>query len=461
MDRLYSLARQGRWGLLAGAFILAMLACPGWALDYPPGFSFTEVPDPLAGHNPVPALVKGGEPVLGSPFFDPTFNTVLTRIGPRGLVRHEYARFDPYNQDHSLVILHDSEAGDFMVYDTSQTAYLDPGSMVSLVNLAEPRWDPQNPDLIWGLQDLTIQTLNPRTQETTVVKDFTADPVVGPILAANPDIFRVTTRQEGEASYDLRYWGLGLQGTNDDYRMRYLLCWDRQEDRVLGLRALSPAEAELVDWVGMSPLGNWFIVGGDYGPDQVTGGLVMADRQLTSFHRLTYSTAHSDVVLDSTGREALVMQNTFTDRLDLIPLDQAVSPVTSPDDYAASGVTPLMLLYYAGDDPQGFTGGIHVSGNANGYAVISTYHETQAGRANWLDRSITLVRLDPAHPRAFYLAQVQNTTGSYWEETQATISRDGSRVLWASNWGEQVGSGNVFPLELTMPHGWRSLSGGQ
>jgi hypothetical protein len=61
-------------------------------------------------------------------------------------------------------------------------------------------------------------------------------------------------------------------------------------------------------------------------------------------------------------------------------------------------------------------------------------------------------------PRAFYLAKVYNTTGSYWEETHATITTDGSRVIWATNWGQNVGQEEIFLMQLDMPPNWRELT---
>jgi len=47
-------------------------------------------------------------------------------------------------------------------------------------------------------------------------------------------------------------------------------------------------------------------------------------------------------------------------------------------------------------------------------------------------------------PGVYYLAKVYGTTESYWEETQAAISRDGTKVIWATNWNENVGEDRVW-----------------
>ena len=48
-----------------------------------------------------------------------------------------------------------------------------------------------------------------------------------------------------------------------------------------------------------------------------------------------------------------------------------------------------------------------------------------------------------------------NTTESYWEETQAAMTNDGSKVAWASNWGQNVGQDKVFLMRLDMPPNWK------
>lgn len=101
--------------------------------------------------------------------------------------------------------------------------------------------------------------------------------------------------------------------------------------------------------------------------------------------------------------------------------------------------------------------GIHVSCNVSGYCVISTFIEPRLQEQNWLDRTIILIKLDIQNPEAYYLAKLYTTAGSYWEETQATISNDGSKVVWASNWGQNVGNEQVFLMQLDMPSNWKEL----
>jgi len=424
--------------------------------DFPPIYSFKEVPKPLSGSNPVYHLVPRSVPRPGEIFHDASFNTTLTRSTKALNLRHEYSRFDPFNLDQSMIVLLDLKTADWKIYKTKGNYYDQSGHFVRTINIhGEPRWDSKDPSLIWGLRDFKIVKINAKTGRVTTVKDFSKDPTIGPIIKVETDLYRITTKEEGESSRDKRYWAFCLQGSGDDYRLRYVFCWDLSLDKILGLHKLSSDEAETIDWVGMSPLGKWVLIGGDAGEDRHWAGLQMADKKLSSFHKLASATAHSDVGLDIQGNEIIVMQNSRTDYVDYIPISLSAKPVDDPGDYKNNSVKPIIRLYYDSNSSIGLNSGVHISCNYPGYSVISTNIEPGAAEQNWLDRTITLVKLDKKKFRVFYLAKVYNTTGAYWEETQAAMTNDGSKVVWASNWGKNVGHDKVFLMRLDMPANWQ------
>lgn len=446
---------------------IALLACPAQNSDpnepgpsgdpnVPTEVALVEVPDPLSGDNPRYPLVAAGVPAAGESVTDARFGTTQVRVTQAAGMRHEYARHDPFNADGSLVLLIYLPEGEWHIYRTDTVPYDQDASLIRTVTVEEPRWDATDPALLWGLQEFRIVTVDVASGAVTTVKDFATDPALAPILNANADLYRVTTRDEGEASRDFRYWVLLLQGSAEDYRARYLFTWDRQTDEVLGVRAIAAEEAR-IDWVGMSPNGTWVLIGADWDNAAPLTGLTLANRELTEFHRLDYGIAHSDVGLDSDGREIIVMQNTQTDFIDLIPLEPTTLPILeSGGDYAGTGRVPLIRLFYDSDSPAGLNSGIHISCNLPGYCLVSTFTEPGRSEQNWLDRTLTLVHLDRQDPRVVYLAKVHGTAGAYWEETHASITRDGSRVVWASNWGQNVGQEQVWLLQLDLPQGWQN-----
>ncbi|MCU0275259.1 MAG: hypothetical protein MUF02_00100 [Acidobacteria bacterium] len=460
----------GRWQQAAGILLILLtvvLGCsrnedePGQ--EYPAGFAFVEVPQPLSGDNPRCVEASLTFPAAGVPFKDSCFSTYLIRVtdidGIQG--RHEYSRFDPFNCDKTLVLLLLS-TGDYAVYRTASYPFNQAGNLVCRTNgIEDPRWDNDDPGLLWGLSEFRIVRDNVASGERTMIKDFATDPAIAPILASEPDLYRITMFQEGEASADRRYWAFLLQGSRDDYRPRHLFCWDRTNDQVLGIYGIKNAES-LIDWVGMSWNGNWVLVGGLSENGGMLKGMTIADRALTRFQRIDYTTAHADVALDSQGREILVMQNSRTDYIDLIPLSWDTRPILEAGDgYAGTGHVPLLRLFYDSESPLGLSSGVHISCNTPGYCLVSTNIAKEAAERNWLDRGNVLIRLDATAPRVFMLSKIYNTTREYFEETHGTMSRDGSRIVWAANWNRDVGQERMCLLQLDMPSNWKKLTGGE
>jgi len=425
--------------------------------QYPDNFTFIKVPDLLSGTNPPYLLVNQALPNLGEPFFDLRFGTMITRTTEANYIhrRHEYSRFDPFNKDKTMIVL-DPDAL-WNIYSTNSFPYNQPSNLITTINLEEPRWDRNDKNLIWGTEEFAIMLVNVATGQTTVVKDFSLDPIISPIIDQGK-VYRITMKDEGESSIDKRYWAFFLQGNEQvDYNQLYIFTWDKDNDSVLGLYKIAANEKKL-DWIGMSPLGNWVLIGGDYDNGGNLAGLTMANKELTQFHRLDYTTAHSDVALDIAGNEVIIMQNTMTDYIDLIPIDLQTQPILEAGgSYNNTNRSPLIRLFYSNESPFGLQSGVHISCNVPGYCVVSTYIEPGIQEQNWLDRTIIMVRLDSQNPEAYYLAKLYTTVGSYWEETQATISNDGSKVVWASNWGQNVGNEQIFLMQLDMPSNWKEL----
>jgi len=423
-------------------------------MDYSEDFKFVEVPDPLADVNPKQSPVTLENAVLGEVFEDPHYLTKLTVVTPASSSRNEYSRFDPFNFDHSMIILHDVSLAQFSVYGTSVLPYTHRKNHVcDLGNLSEPRWDPNDKNVIWGVQDFRIYTLDVRGCRRTLVKDFSRDKRIGKIIRTERDLYRLTNKDEGESSLDKDIWAFFLQGTDQDYRARYIFSWSRKNDEVIGVYKTSQNEAGL-DWVGVSPYGNHVLIGAaDYNTGNLSG-LIVSDPDLNpkSFRRLHKNTGHSDVGLDSDGNEVIVMQ-TSSDYVEAFPL--------SKGDGDAPLSTPVARLYYNWNDRENSlheSTGVHLSCNVPGYCVLSSESGPNAEDRNWLEQSNILIKLDLSKPRAFYLSKSYTVRKSYWESTLSAISNDGSKIVWGSNWYDTVGDEKFFMMQLDMPKNWRELT---
>jgi hypothetical protein len=430
-----------------------------------PQSRFIQVPNPGSGNNPTYPLIARATPLPGESWTDSRFGTRQTRITQTATLRQEYSRFDPFNANKGMILLVDITSGQGLVYRTTAPPYDQPANLVqTITDMEEVRWDPQDPNILWGFRNFSIVQLNVTTGQQTVVKDFAADTAILPILQIYPGIYRITCMNEGESSRDKRFWALALQHGASvdqtlDYAYLYLFTWDRQTNQVLGTYQLSQGQRAYLDWVGMSTLGNWVVIGGTSDAGfPANWGLMMASKDFSVLHRLASNTAHADVGLDTKGREVVVMQNTGTDYVDLIPLDLQARPVEVVGDYTGNLIKPLVRLYYDNASPLGFQGGVHISCNYPGYCLISTTMPPALPEQNWLDRCNILVRLDRNRVRAVYLSKIYNTTQHYWEETHGTMSNDGTRIVWADNWGNSVPEGQTAQMTVTqldLPPNWQ------
>jgi hypothetical protein len=409
--------------------------CPA----YPPGFTF--VTDLQV--YPMPGLA---EPAPRQWFTDPTFGTCLVRVTDRvndlspdddstGLV-NEYARVQSFNADGSRLLAHGT-AGTWYLYDAQTLLPL--GELPLGV---EPRWDADDPNLIYYSDWTRLMSYNVQTAEQIEIHDF-ADDFPGQNLAA------VWTRYEGSPSRDRRYWG--LMAEDQDWIPVAFLVYDRQTDQVTtrDMRGV-PGIEEDVDHVTMSPLGTYFIASfdryclhGELGNDAHPCGLMVYNRDLTNGRGLLRIIGHYDPALDAQGREVIIYQDIDTDHITML-------------DLASGAVTPLWEIDFS------FTAiGLHFSGLAfdrPGWAVVSTYDDDVASHT-WMDDQVFLVELQPGG-RVVRLAHTHSLVDEnqpveyyYWAEPHASANPDLTRVLFTTNWG-RFDTGEVEMFMIALPPDW-------
>jgi len=160
------------------------------------------------------------------------------------------------------------------------------------------------------------------------------------------------------------------------------------------------------------------------------GGTRAYSLDFERFQQLNNDSQHSDVALDSNGRDVLVLADYASGWIRMA-------------DMATGRSTPLIPLYR----PQGSTYSVHISGlatDAPGYAVLSTYNaELNYNSVNadygdmWGHDRLAIVELKLS-PTVYNVAYMRNGRGGYWSEPQATVNRDLSRIIFASTWGSDL-----------------------
>ena len=400
-----------------------------------------------------PDLVTGPEvhavPDLAEPaprqwFEDPTFGTCLVRLTDRdadpapddaspGMV-NEYARVQSFNADGSRLLIYGTE-GAWYLYD-AQT--LQPLEQLPLAD--EPRWDAEDPDLIFYLSETRLVSYRLDTRAASEVHDFARD-LPGQELAA------VWTRHEGSPSADRRYWG--FMAEDGEWLPLAFVVYDRQADQatIRDVRGL-PGIEEDVDHVTMSPLGTYFLASfdracedGTLGDDAHPCGLMVYDRDLSNGRSLLRIIGHYDPALDARGREVVVFQDIDTDHISMLDLE-------------SGDVTDLWSIDYSHTAI-----GLHFSGLAYerpGWAVVST-HDDDPRTYTWMDDQVFLVELK-ASGRVVRLAHTHSVVDDereedYWAEPHATTNPDLTRILFGSNWGRS-GSGRIDTYMIALRADW-------
>lgn len=421
-------------------------AAPAAVVTRPPAapFSDSSCGTPAAalhtGRN-VESVPDLPEPNAGAAFADPVFGSCLARLTDRMLdlspedastgLKNEYSRVQSFNADGTRILIRSLEAF-WYLYDVRTLQPLGP-----LPLSVEPRWDSEDPDLIYHIDETRLLAYRISTGESRLARDF-ADDFPDRLLSA------VWTRYEGSPSFDTRTWGLMAQ--DGDWQPIAFLVYDLESDEVVAKRSL-PAGME-IDSVTISPLGNYFLAyfdtyceEGQSGTDAHPCGLMVYDRSLQNGRSLLRIIGHSDTAVDAGGREVLVYQDIDTDAISMLDLETgAVTPLL-PIDFSHSPI------------------GLHFSGRGDGlpgWALVSTYSGANPS-ATWMDDQVFAVELR-AGGRVVRLAHTHSIVDEeqehdYWAEPHASVDHDFKRVIFTSNWGRS-GSGEVETYLLALPEGW-------
>jgi hypothetical protein len=358
----------------------------------------------------------------------------------RGL-KNEYARVQSFNADGSYIVVYGT-AGEWFLYDSSS---LQPIGELPIG--VEPRWDAEDPNLIYYTDETRLMSYDVATGQDTTVRDFRGD-LPGQTIAA------VWTRYEGRPSMDSQTWG--LMAESNEWLPVAFVVYDRLADEVIvrDMRGV-PGVEEDVDHVTMSPLGTYFLASFDRYCEPGSGrgdgarpcGLMVYDRDLTNGRSLLRVVGHYDAALDAEGREVIIYQSIDSDEIAMLDLE-------------SGAITPLWPIDFS-HTPIGF----HFSGLAYetpGWALVSTYSGGYPDAYTWMDDQVFAVELRDGG-RVMRLAHTHSLVDEdeehdYWAEPHATVNRDFTRVLFTSNWGRS-GSEAVEMYMIELPSGWAGGDG--
>ena len=195
-------------------------------------------------------------PAKGATFIDPSFRTSVVRLTDKSAdgyegpgIQNEYAKADPENSDGTALILR-GNSGVYYLYDRKT------GRMMSLANAfndcgqePEPRWDATDPQVFYYVCNTQLRKYRCLLSHLcNDLHDFKKE---------LPIAFYVRTKMEGDASTDRRYWCFLVE--DSDWKTLAVIVYDKTLDRIVGKK--SSGFREKINWVGMSPSGNYCALG--------------------------------------------------------------------------------------------------------------------------------------------------------------------------------------------------------
>jgi len=372
-------------------------------------------------------------PAKGAFFPDSLYNSSLARITDKAAdgysgsgIENEYSRADAENCDGTRIILRGQD-GEWYLYDRPGFHMLRHLNDLGLGEEPEPRWDASDPNRFFHLHGAELRQYDVTGDTFAAVHDFRAE---------YPGASFITTKTEGDASLDQRYWCFMVE--DSVFNVLAVVCYDRELDSVVGAKTSFP---DGINWVSMDMSGSHCIVGYESSPAQAF------TRDFGTMTQLpTGATGHVDVAWTADSTDVMVFQSNSTDSITMVDLNTGT-------------VTPLVAIPF---DVNGDIG-LHFSGNCAatpGWCLVSTCgaENPPSGQVHsWMDNLLFMVELK-ADPRIVRLCRTRCYTGknprsNYFAEAYAAVNRAGTRAYLGSNWGDFT-QDYTDAYEVDLPAGW-------
>jgi len=370
---------------------------------------------------------------LGTPSYtDPVYGTRVYKatdasdFAGAAYVRHDYSRRQAFNSDNSRYIAEASN-GYWLLYDAASFRVLaragQSGALRGLAGDAEPIWHPTDPRVLFYNQGLVWFAKDVESDTDSVMVDFR-----GRLPWAGAT--QVWTKAEGASSADGRYWAFmatSYNAASQTNTIHGLLTYDRVQDRIVGTLDASAFGGAFPDHVSISPSGRFAVPSWAFNKALGTRAYPL---DFSSSRQLHTMSEHSDLAFGPNGEDLFVYTDYETGAIRAV-------------DMANGSAFDLLTMY----PRSGSAYAAHISGKAfgrPGWVVVSTYADSANHGAVSPDptleapyRKVMLLELKPGG-RRFAVAHTRaaKNFGGYFGEHQATVSRDGSRIMFATNFDD-------------------------
>ena len=387
-----------------------------------------------------------GVPPLGTLSINSEIGGLITRLSDSSTRQSTGAGLKLIKTDYSRIQAENADASELLVYAVNddgqiQFALLSPtggaarpitlpaGNASGLPNLhdeTEARWHPTDPNRIRFIQgqnsylgSLKVFELNISDNSVSVLADLT-----GKLPAGWGNTLYGMTGFEGTFSQDGNRMAWIVENGSEN-AVGYVAFDLRNGGEVLGTLDY---DGRNHDHLSISPSGEYVVI-------SATSKTTSHPVDFSAEQILLNETQHSDLCITAQGNDCYVS----------VSFDDSNDPnygwifVT---DLVNGDVTPLVNIFGTGNTS------LHLSGRAldrPGWALMSSYN-CSGQQETALCNRLSLIELT-ASPRIIDLTGTQSSGEQYYAEPHGTISRDGTRAYFNSDW-DNSGSINVYRLEI-------------
>ncbi|MFQ5628395.1 MAG: hypothetical protein ACE5I1_06520, partial [bacterium] len=288
-------------------FILAEISCLLF-FQVKTAFLQEDSSEMIRSHEAIhePKLTK---PPVGVLYRDPVFHTKIMRVTDantqksKGFVSY-YPNLNPFNADESKFLIY-QRGGSWFIYSIGGKLLSRPPVKNTQTD-PQPRWHPTNPNILFWFNADKIVRYNIQTKQIAAIAAFS-------------EYQFITNFDEGNYSADGNI--VALAGKNWPWRtgLQEFFAFDLNTKQIVGPKIL--ATGREVDWVSISPSGNYMVVHMASPPGngqwQGTDVYRVPEMKLMPYSYYPFSD-HADIGYDADSNEVYVTDNAeggYSDRL--------------------------------------------------------------------------------------------------------------------------------------------------
>ena len=358
-------------------------------------------------------------PAKGATYVDAAFGTTIKRVSSAlqttnnadgGLLQwvlSEYSTPSLFNRDNSRFLL--QHGSYYAIYDGTGTYLKDAPFDVNAAT--EPRWSRKDVNVFYYKRGNALKSYNLATNAIATVRTFSEYGAIS-----------------GNGESDICFDGDHVVLVGDNREVFVYTISTNQKGNVLSTAGngfdsvyISADDQVTVTW--LAPGTNRF------------QGIELFDKNMSFLRQVAHAGGHMDMGRDVNGDAVLV----WTNAADATPVCQnGIVKIRLADGKQTCVVTGI-----------DWNLAVHVSANDQGYAVVSTYAPSDPNPASFwplYTNEILRVKLDGSSIERLAHHRSRPLNG-YNYMSKASINRDGTRVLFSSNFGLQAQLG--YPTEYS------------